>query len=166
MRVMEARARLDSALASLGGDEFAIWETIADVTKFDALVDGVDRKVDALQRVAERRVQQAAATRARRTSTILSGLTALTVAIALIDYLLGGRSDTPVEVARLVKPRQPPATRPAVGVAQRHLKRRSSAPSATATCCPVCHGTDIRATAERRRLLINRAKRQTQSGRH
>lgn len=96
IRVMEARARLDSALASLGGDEYAIWEVIADVTKFDALLDGVDRKVEALQRVAERRVQQAAATRARRTSSILSSLTALTVvtvAVALIDYFLGGRSD-------------------------------------------------------------------------
>jgi hypothetical protein len=96
MRVMEARARLDSELASLGGDEFAMWETIADVTRFDALVDGVDRKVEVLQQVAERRVQQAAASRARRTSAILGGLTALTlvtVAVALIGNFLGTRSD-------------------------------------------------------------------------
>ena len=46
MRVMHARARLDSDLASLGGDEFALWEEISDVTKFDPLVEGVDRKVE------------------------------------------------------------------------------------------------------------------------
>lgn len=96
MRVMEARARVDSTLASLGGDEQAIWDVISDVTKFDALVSGVDRKVDVLQRVAERRVQQAAAAQARRTSAILSFLTALTivtVAVALVTNFLGTRSD-------------------------------------------------------------------------
>jgi hypothetical protein len=97
MRVMEARARLDSALASLGGDELALWEFIADVQKFDALVEAVERKVEVLQRLAERRVQQAAAGRERRTSGILSGLTALTVvtvAVALIGNFLGSRADT------------------------------------------------------------------------
>jgi len=96
IRVMEARARVDSALASLGGDEQAIWDVIADVTKFDALVQGVDRKVEVLQRVAERRVQQATAARSRRTSAILSFLTALTivtVTVALITNFLGSRSD-------------------------------------------------------------------------
>jgi len=96
MSVTEARARIDSALASLGGDEQAMWDVITDVTKFDALVMGVDRKVDALQRVTERRVQQAAAAQARRTSAILSFLTALTivtVTVALIGNFLGGRSD-------------------------------------------------------------------------
>lgn len=96
MRVMQARARLDSALASLGGDEFGMWETITDVTKFQPLVDGVDLKVKVLQDQSERRVQQAAARRERRTSSILSGLTALTivtVAVALIGNFLGSRSD-------------------------------------------------------------------------
>ncbi len=96
MRVMQARARLDSALASLGGDEFAMWETITDVTKFQPLVDGVDLKVKVLQDQSERRVQQAAARRERRTSSVLSGLTALTivtVAVALIGNFLGSRSD-------------------------------------------------------------------------
>jgi hypothetical protein len=96
MRVTEARARLDSALASLGGDEQAIWDVIAGVTKFAALSDGIDRKVAALQRVAERRVQQAAAAQARRTSAILSFLTALTivtVTVALIGNFIGSRSD-------------------------------------------------------------------------
>lgn len=96
IRVMEARARVDSALASLGGDEQAIWDVIADVTKFDALVQGVDRKVEVLQRIAERRVQQATAARSRRTSAILRFLTALTivtVTVALITNFLGSRSD-------------------------------------------------------------------------
>jgi hypothetical protein len=97
IRVMEARARIDSALASLGGDEQAIWDVISDVTKFDALVNGVDRKVDVLQQITERRVQQASAAQARRTSGILSFLTALTVVtvtVALITNFLGSRSDT------------------------------------------------------------------------
>jgi len=96
LRLMEARARLDSALATLGGDEFAIWQAIAEVQKFASLVDAVERKIDVLQRVAERRVQQAAASRERRTSAILSGLTALTVVtvtIALLGNFLGSRSD-------------------------------------------------------------------------
>ncbi len=96
MRVMQARGRLDSALASLGGDEFAMWELITDVTKFQPLVDGVDLKVKVLQDQSERRVQQAAARRARRTSSILSGLTALTVvtvAVALLGNFVGTRSD-------------------------------------------------------------------------
>jgi len=96
MRVMEARARVDSTLASLGGDEQTIWDTISDVTRFDALVAGVDRKVDTLKQIAERRVQQAAAAQARRTSAILSGLTALTVitvTVAVTTNFLGGRSD-------------------------------------------------------------------------
>lgn len=96
MRVMEARARLDSELASRGGDELAIWDAIADVQRFDALVDAVERKVEALYRVAERRVQQAAARRARRTGRILGGLTALTVvtvAVAVATYFMGGRTD-------------------------------------------------------------------------
>jgi hypothetical protein len=97
MRVVEAQARMESALASLGGDEQGVWDIIADVTKFQALVDGVDRKVDALQRIADRRVQQSSAAQARRTSTILSFLTALTivtVAVALLGNFLGSRSDT------------------------------------------------------------------------
>ena len=97
IRIMEARARLDSALASLGGDEFAIWEAVAAVQKFDAIVDAVDRKVEVLQRIAQRRVSQAAASRERHTSRILSGLTALTlvtVAVALIGSFLGNRADT------------------------------------------------------------------------
>jgi hypothetical protein len=96
IRITGARARLDSALASLGGDEFAIWETIAAVQKFDAIVEAVDRKVQVLRRVAERRVSQAAASRERQSSRILSGLTALTlvtVAVALIGSFLGSRTD-------------------------------------------------------------------------
>lgn len=96
LRVMRARSRLDSVLASLGGDELSVWQTIAEVQKLDALVKGVDRKADVLQRLAERRVQQASANRAQRTSRILSFLTALTlitVAVALLDNFLGTKSD-------------------------------------------------------------------------
>jgi hypothetical protein len=97
MRVMEARARLDSALTALGGDELALWEEIAQVQRFDAVVGAVERKLETLQRLTQRRVDQAAAQRARRISEILGGLTALTVltvAIALIGYFVGTKSDT------------------------------------------------------------------------
>ncbi|MEA2494305.1 MAG: hypothetical protein QOJ29_2216, partial [Thermoleophilaceae bacterium] len=96
MRVQEARARLDSALTDLGGGELSLWDAIADVVKFRDLVAAVEGKVDALQRIAERRAEQAAATRARRTSSVLSGLTALTivtVAIALMTNFIGSRAD-------------------------------------------------------------------------
>jgi hypothetical protein len=96
MRVQEARARLDSALADLAGGQVSIWNTIADVQKFDELVAGVERKIAVLQRVAERRVEEAAAARARRTGNVLSGLTALTVVtlvVALTGYFVGTQSD-------------------------------------------------------------------------
>jgi hypothetical protein len=108
-RVELARARVESTLASLGGDEQAIWDVIADVTKFASLVEGVNRKVDILQRIAERRVEQAAATSARRTSAILGFLTALTivtVALDLVGNFIGGRSDPlghlPLRIATII----------------------------------------------------------------
>lgn len=96
MRVQEARARLDSALADLAGGQVSIWNTIADVQKFDELVAGVERKIAVLERVAERRVEEASAARARRTGKVLSGLTALTVVtliVALTGYFVGAQSD-------------------------------------------------------------------------
>jgi hypothetical protein len=96
MRVREARARLDSALTDLGGGQLGLWKVIADVTKFDELVESVENKVEVLQRVADHRAQEAAAGRARKTSNVLSGLTALTVItvmIAVVSYLLGSRTD-------------------------------------------------------------------------
>jgi hypothetical protein len=96
LRVMEARARLDSALMALGGDELAIWQVIADVQRFEPLVEAVERKIDVLQRLAERRVAQASASRSRRATEILGSLTALTivtVAIALISYFIGTEQD-------------------------------------------------------------------------
>lgn len=96
MRVQEARARLDSALADLAGGQVSIWNTIADVQKFDELVAGVERKVAALQSIAERRVEEASAARARRTGNVLSGLTALTVVtllVTLTGYFVGMPSD-------------------------------------------------------------------------
>jgi hypothetical protein len=95
-RVQEARARLDSALTDLAGGQLSIWNTISEVQKFDELVAGVERKVGALQRIAERRVQEATAARARRTGNILSGLTALTVVtlmVAVMEILIGTRTD-------------------------------------------------------------------------
>jgi hypothetical protein len=95
-RVREARARLDSALTDLAGGQLSIWQAIAGVQKFDELIAGVERKVEALQRIAERRVQEAAAARARRTGNVLSGLTALTVVtltVALTESLIGTRTD-------------------------------------------------------------------------
>ena len=96
MRVQEARARLDSALTDLAGGQVSIWNTIADVQKFDELVAGVERKVATLQRVAERRVEEAGAARARRTGNVLSGLTALTVVtllVTLMGYFIGMQRD-------------------------------------------------------------------------
>jgi hypothetical protein len=96
-RIQEARARLDSALTDLAGGQLSIWNAIADVQKFDHLVAAVEGKVETLQRIAERRVQEAAAARERRTSNILSGLTALTVvtvAIALMANFIGTPADS------------------------------------------------------------------------
>jgi hypothetical protein len=96
LRVEKARARLDSALADLAGGQLSIWKAIAGVQKFDELVAGVERKVGVLQRIAERRVQEATAARARRTGNILSGLTALTVVtlmVAITENLIGTRAD-------------------------------------------------------------------------
>lgn len=95
LRVMDARARLDSALSPLGGDELAIWDAIAKVQRFDAIVAAVERKLDVLQKLAVRRVEQADADRSRRIAKILGGLTMLTVvtvAVALIGAFLGSRS--------------------------------------------------------------------------
>jgi hypothetical protein len=79
LRIVDARARLDSHLASLGGDDFAVWETIARVQRFDALESAVDHKIDALQTVAQRRVEQANAYRAHRTGDALGFLAVLTL---------------------------------------------------------------------------------------
>jgi len=95
LRVMNARARLDSVLNALGGDELAIWETIAKVQRFDTVVDSVERKLDVLEKLAERRVEQANEDRTRRIGNILgllSALTVVTVAGALIGVFLGSRS--------------------------------------------------------------------------
>lgn len=96
MRVREARSRLDSALTDLAGGQLSIWNAIADVQKFDELVASVEGKLETLQRIAERRVQEASAARARRTGKVLSGLTALTVVtvtVGLVALFLGTRTD-------------------------------------------------------------------------
>jgi hypothetical protein len=94
-RVQEARARLDSALTELAGGQLSIWRGMTEVQKFDELISSVDAKVQLLQRIAERRVQEAAAARAQRASRILGGLTALTVvtvAVALMGNFIGTSS--------------------------------------------------------------------------
>ena len=96
LRVMEARARLDSALSARGGDELAIWQAIADVQRFDSIVEAVERKIETLERLTERRAEQAAASRSRRIGDILGSLTALTVlsvAVALVGYSVGNKRD-------------------------------------------------------------------------
>jgi hypothetical protein len=95
MRVQEARARLDSALTELAGGQLSIWRGMKEVQKFDELISSVDAKVQLLQRIAERRVQEASAARAQRASRILGGLTALTVvtvAVALMGNFIGTSS--------------------------------------------------------------------------
>ena len=92
LRVMEARARLDSEFSALGGDNLAIWRAISQVQQFDILVNGVDRKIDALQRLTQRRADQSAAERTRCISTwlgLLAALTIVTATIAGVAYFVG-----------------------------------------------------------------------------
>lgn len=93
-RVQEARARLDSALTDLAGGQLSIWNGIAWVQKFEELVAAVEGKLASLERIADRRVQQASAARARRTGSVLSGLTALTV-VTVTVALMGNFFGTP-----------------------------------------------------------------------
>lgn len=96
LRVQEVQARLSSVLMDIGGGALTLWDAIVGAQRFDELVAAVQGKVEILQRVAERRVQEAATVRARRTGSILGGLTALTVvtlAIAVVGSLVGSRSD-------------------------------------------------------------------------
>jgi hypothetical protein len=93
---MEARGRIDSELSALGGDERAIWEAIAEVQRFVTIVEGVERKVDTLTRLTQRRADQAAADRARNISNRigwLASLTLLTLAIGLVGYFYGTKPD-------------------------------------------------------------------------
>lgn len=103
LRVMDARARLDSALSALGGDELAVWDVIAKVQRFDSLVDAVERKLEVLEALAQRRVVQATADRARRIGDILGVLGVLgvvTLVIALIGEVLGARGQGTGPVAQ------------------------------------------------------------------
>jgi hypothetical protein len=96
MRVQEAQTRLSSVLMDIGGGALTLWDTIVAAQRFEALVAAVQGKVELLQRVTDRRVQEAATVRARRAGNILGGLTALTVVTvvtAVLDSLAGSRSD-------------------------------------------------------------------------
>lgn len=90
---MEARARLDSELSSLGGDELEIWEKIAEVQGFQPVVDGVERKLDLLRELTERHVELAEAARSRRVRVVLETLSVLAIVslfVAAATYLIGG----------------------------------------------------------------------------
>jgi|SRR4051794_17787348 hypothetical protein len=92
LRISDARARLDSAINARGGDELAIWEAIAKVQKFDLLLDGVGRKLDALATVAQHRIEQTTAVRDRRIGYLLGFLGVLglvTLVIAVVGALVG-----------------------------------------------------------------------------
>lgn len=96
VRVVQARARVDSALAGLGGDEQAIWDGIAKVQKLDALVGGVDKKVEALRHITDRRVQEASSAQAWRSARslgLLATLGLVSLAVASVGYFFGGVSD-------------------------------------------------------------------------
>jgi hypothetical protein len=96
LRVQTVHARLGSILMDIGGGALTLWDAIVEAQRFDALVTSVQVKVDLLQRVAEQRVADAAAARARRTGNILRGLSALTlvtVSTAVVSAVVGSRSD-------------------------------------------------------------------------
>jgi hypothetical protein len=94
-RVMAARSRLDSELSALGGDELAVWDKIAEVQRFDAVVKAVDHKLEMLKKLAERRVALATTARARHINNVLGLLTMLSLVSltgGLIGVLLGAAS--------------------------------------------------------------------------
>ncbi|MGI8801046.1 MAG: hypothetical protein ACR2KV_02575 [Solirubrobacteraceae bacterium] len=96
LRVQSVHARLGSILMDIGGGALTLWEAIAEAQRFDALVTAVQVKVDLLQRLADQRIGEAAAARARRTGNILralSALTLITVVTGVIGSLVGSRSD-------------------------------------------------------------------------
>jgi hypothetical protein len=96
LEVAGAKARLESAVNGLGPGQVAIWEAIVEVTRFDELIEAVDRKLGVLQRIAEARVQEAVAKssqRSRRVVTALTVLTLLGLAVAVISYFVGDRTD-------------------------------------------------------------------------
>jgi hypothetical protein len=94
-RVVDARARLDSALNASGGDELTIWETISEVQKFDSLLKAVVRKLDALDKVAQRRIEQTTAVRNRHIGHLLGSLAVLglvTLTTAIVGAVAGSIS--------------------------------------------------------------------------
>jgi hypothetical protein len=94
VRVTDARARLDSYLSALGGDDRAVWEAISTAQRFESIVQSVDRKVEAVDRLAQQRVSAAQANQSRRSTRFLmalSALTVVTVAVASADYFYGFR---------------------------------------------------------------------------
>jgi hypothetical protein len=102
MRAEKALARLDSILIDFGGGGLALWDAVARVQRFDDIVRAIDSKVKILQRLTQRRVQEASSVRERTTNNILGFLTALTIvglAVGLADGFFGERPDRAGHVA-------------------------------------------------------------------
>lgn len=96
LRFSEVKARMESALTGLGPRQVHLWAPIADVTRFDELLGGVEGKLEVLQKVAEGRLREAATRSSRRSRNTLLALTALTVVtvvVALLDDILGNQTD-------------------------------------------------------------------------
>lgn len=102
MRVVRLITRLESVMVDFGGGGRELWDALAAVQRFGDAMTAVERKLEALGDIARQRLQQAAAARERRTNGILLFLAALTLvglAVALLDGLLGTRTDRPGHVA-------------------------------------------------------------------
>jgi hypothetical protein len=102
MRVVRLITRLESVMVDFGGGGRELWDALAAVQRFGDAVVAVERKLEALGEIARRRLQQAAVVRERRTNGILLFLAALTLvglAVALLDGLLGTRTDRPGHIA-------------------------------------------------------------------
>jgi hypothetical protein len=102
MRAEKALARLDSILIDFGGGGLALWGAVARVQRFDDIVRAIDSKIKILQRLTQRRVQEASSVRERTTNNILGFLTALTIvglAVGLADGFFGERPDRAGHVA-------------------------------------------------------------------
>jgi hypothetical protein len=102
MRVEKALARLESILIDFGGGGLALWDAVARVQRFDDIVRAIGGKVEILQKLTQRRVQEASSARERTTNNILGFLTALTIvglAVGLADGLFGERPDRAGHVA-------------------------------------------------------------------
>jgi hypothetical protein len=92
LRVETVKTRLQSILMDMGGGALTLWETVAEAQRLEALITTVDAKLELLQRLSERRLQEATAARNKRVSTVLyllSAMTAVTVVAAVLGTVMG-----------------------------------------------------------------------------